>query len=217
MGLPVHHIRTKMGRSFLVEHRGVLTLIDTGWRGSDRRILRALEAIGRKPDDIGQILLTHSHGDHSGSAARMRERLDAPIVASAIDAEVIAGREPYAHAPAVYARAAYGFLAGYERFDVDRTLTDRTEIEGGLIVIPAPGHTRGHVAVWAPDHRALFAGDAVWNLGPVRLSWRPFTQDPERNRESVRELADLPADGLFLGHGAPVRRDGRERLRSLVR
>ncbi|MGH2739787.1 MAG: hypothetical protein ACRDH6_04790, partial [Actinomycetota bacterium] len=63
---------------------------------------------------------------------------------------------------------------------------------------------------------ALFCGDSVWNLGMLRLSWKPFTQDPAQNVETVRELADLSAQSLYFGHGGPVRRDGRDRLRSLI-
>lgn len=84
------------------------------------------------------------------------------------------------------------------------------------MMIPAPGHTAGHSSVWAPDLRALFMGDSVWQIGPLRLSWEAFTQDYERNAEAVRELADLPSDVLLLGHGAPVRRSGRDRLRELL-
>ncbi|MGH2739925.1 MAG: MBL fold metallo-hydrolase, partial [Actinomycetota bacterium] len=104
MPLPIHQILSRTGRSFLVEHGGALTLVDTGWRGSEKRILRALEKVGKKPDDIEQIVITHAHGDHSGTAKRMRELTDAPIVASAEDAAVMSGKEPYAYAPRAWAR-----------------------------------------------------------------------------------------------------------------
>ena len=205
-----------VGRAFLVEHRGVLTLVDTGSAGSARRVLTALEAVGRAPDDVRQIVLTHSHGDHAGEGARLRELTGAPVLAGAADVEAIAGRAPYAHAPRAWGRAVYGWLARFPRFEVDRGVTERTEIDGGLVVLPAPGHTAGHLAVWAPDDRALMAGDAVWNVAGFRPSWRAFTQDPERNRETVRELADLPSESVFTGHGPPIRRGGRSHLRALA-
>lgn len=212
----VRPILARAGRAFLVEQQGILTLVDTGAPGSLRRIRRALARIGRRPEDIRQIVLTHCHGDHAGEAGRIRELTGAPVIAGARDVGVIEGRDPYPGPKAAWGRLLYGWLRGYPRFGVDRAVSERTEIDGGLVVIPAPGHTAGHLAVFAPDARALFLGDAVWQIGPLRASWRAFTWDPARNLESIRELADLPSDALFLGHGPPVRRAGRDRLRSLA-
>ncbi|HEX9823707.1 MAG TPA: hypothetical protein VGB51_04850 [Actinomycetota bacterium] len=71
--------------------------------------------------------------------------------------------------------------------------------------------------MYAPHHRALFTGDAMWQMGPLRPSWGPFTADPDRNLESIRELAGLPSEAVCLGNGAPVCRDGQARLPALVR
>ncbi len=119
-------------------------------------------------------------------------------------------------APAAWGRALYSNrLKGYPRFEVDRAVDDRTEVDGGLDMIPAPGHTPGHMAVWAPDLQALFVGDSVWNVTDLRPSWKAFTWNWDLNRESVRTLADLPSESLWGGHGCTVRRNGHSRLRSL--
>ena len=217
MALPVHRLFTRVGRSFLVEHRGALTLVDTGTQKDPPRIQRALERLGKTPGDVRQILLTHSHGDHSGGAKALRELCEAPVFAGAADIDVIAGREPYVMAPAPWGRVLYSNrLKGYPRFEVDHALDDRTEVEGGLEMIPAPGHTPGHMAVWAPDLQALFVGDSVWNLPRVKESWKAFTWNRELNHESVRGLADLPSESLWFGHGYAIKREGRSRLRSLT-
>lgn len=217
MALPIHRLFTRVGRSFLVEHRGVLTLVDTGTRRDPARILRALDRVGRKPEDVRQILITHCHGDHSGGAKTMRDLTAAPVFAGAEDAEVIAGRAPYPPAMAAWGRLLYTKrLKDYPRFDVDHPVRDRTDVDGGLELIPAPGHTGGHLAVWAPDLQALFVGDAVWNLPNLRESWKAFTPDREANHDSVRKLADLPSQSLWFGHGFTIRRDGRSRLRDLA-
>ena len=216
MSLPVHRLFTRVGRSFLVEHRGVLSLVDTGTEKDPPRILRALEKLGRKPEDVKQILLTHGHGDHSGGAKGTAELTGAPVFAGAADAEVIAGRAPYEMAVAAWGRALYSNrLKDYPRFEIDHPLSDRTEVESGLEMIPAPGHTPGHMAVWAPDLQALFLGDSVWNILNLRESWKAFTPDREANHESVRKLADLPSESLWFGHGFAIHHGGRSRLRSL--
>ncbi len=216
MSLPVHKLPTRVGRSFLVEHRGVLTLVDAGTRGEPEKIARSIRAVGRKPEDVQQILITHGHGDHAGGAARLRQLCDATVYCGAGDADVISGRRPYDMAVAGWGRAMYGWLSRYPRFEVDHVVSERTEVDGGLEIVPAPGHTRGHVAVWAPDLEALFVGDAVWNLAGFRESWKAFTQDPERNAETLRELAELPSQALFFGHGNTIRKGGRDRLRGLA-
>lgn len=195
----------------------MLTLIDSGAHGSMRRILRALVRDGRKPEDVRQILLTHSHGDHSGEAKAFRERWGTRIVAGAADVPVLEGREPYVGPRTWWGKLGYGWLRRFPRFSPDVAAEGRTEVGGGLVLLPAPGHTPGHMVVYAPDHRALFLGDAVLNIGQLRASWPTFTWDPVRNLESIRELSDVPAEALFLGHGGPIRRDGQARLRALVR
>ena len=216
MALPVHKLPTRVGRSFLVEHRGILTLVDAGTRNEPEKIARAIRALGRKPEDVRQIVLSHGHGDHAGGAARMRQLCEAPVYCGAGDADVIAGQRPYDMARAAWGRAMYGWLARYPRFEVDHAVDERTEIDGGLEIVPAPGHTRGHIAVWAPDHQALLVGDAVWRLGRLTDSWKAFTQDREQSAETVRLLADLPSQSLFFGHGTTLRRGGRDRLRKLA-
>jgi glyoxylase-like metal-dependent hydrolase (beta-lactamase superfamily II) len=216
VSLPIQPVLGRVGRAFLVEHRGVLSLVDTGAPGSGARIRSILWRAGRRPEDVRQILLTHCHGDHAGTAARLRKELDAPVVVSAADAGVVRGRDPYPFPPAAWGRAAYGWLSRYRRLEPDSVVEGPTEVDGGLRLLPAPGHTEGHSVVWAPDLRALFLGDAVWNLGRLGASWRAFTQDYDRNVESLSELADLPTEVLLFGHGPPVHRGGRDRLRSLV-
>ncbi len=45
-----------------------VTLIDTGTPGSEKKILAAMRALGKAPQDLHHIILTHVHSDHAGSA-----------------------------------------------------------------------------------------------------------------------------------------------------
>ena len=198
---------------YLVEHRGVLSLVDTGSPGCAKRVLGALRATGRRPEDLHQIVLTHCHGDHAGDAKQLSGLTGATVVAGDADAAVIAGVAPYPGPRDPLSRALFRRFERFSRFPVDRRVSGEEDLDGGLRAIPAPGHTLGHIAVFAPDLSALFVGDAVWHLGPLRPSWRRFTQDVERNADSVRRLAGMGADRVLLGHGASISGD---RLRTLA-
>jgi glyoxylase-like metal-dependent hydrolase (beta-lactamase superfamily II) len=53
----------------LADDDGSLTLVDAGLRRADRRVLAALEQLGRAPGDVQRILMTHAHADHAGGLA----------------------------------------------------------------------------------------------------------------------------------------------------
>jgi glyoxylase-like metal-dependent hydrolase (beta-lactamase superfamily II) len=64
--------------TFLAHTREGTVLIDTGTGGSlaptNGWLLRNLEAAGLKPQDIGAVLLTHMHPDHSAGLTNTESR-----------------------------------------------------------------------------------------------------------------------------------------------
>jgi len=50
-----------------------ITLIDTGVKGSEAAIFEYIQQHNRKYTDIDRVILSHSHPDHVGSAARIKE------------------------------------------------------------------------------------------------------------------------------------------------
>jgi len=199
---------------FLVEHRGVLSLIDTGTPGSADRALAAIAKAGHKPEDIRQIVLTHCHGDHAGEAKRLHDATGAMIVSGAEDVGPIEGTAPYPAPPGRISGRVFGGLSKFARVSVDQGVSDREHLEGGLVAIPAPGHTAGHIAVQAPDLDTIFVGDLVWHIGPVKPSWEPLTQDVARNAESIKEIAALDVAKVVVAHGSPITG---ERLKALAK
>jgi glyoxylase-like metal-dependent hydrolase (beta-lactamase superfamily II) len=198
---------------FLVEHRDVLTVVDTGGpHASVGRILKGIRRMGREPEEVRQLVLTHCHGDHTGRAKALQEATGATVIAGEADAPVIEGRAPYP-GPKGLAGLPYQWFSGFDRLSVDRIISGREEIDGGLVAIPTPGHTAGHISVLAPDHEALLIGDTVWHLGPVLPSWKSFTWDRSANAESIKRLAELRVGRVSPGHGPDF---GGDRLRDLA-
>ena len=74
----VHTIESLgIGRAYLYQEQDRLTLIDTGLTDSTERILAVVGKIGRKPEDVRRIFITHHHNDHTGSLADLVERTGA--------------------------------------------------------------------------------------------------------------------------------------------
>ncbi len=55
--------------AFLIDEG--LTLIDSGLPKNAAEIEEAIRSIGRAPEDLTSIVLTHAHPDHLGSAAHL--------------------------------------------------------------------------------------------------------------------------------------------------
>ena len=53
-------------RVTVVVENGEALLIDAGLRGSSGTILQGLETLGLFPEQIGMVVITHAHPDHSG-------------------------------------------------------------------------------------------------------------------------------------------------------
>ena len=83
---------------------------------------------------------------------------------------------------------------------------DPVEIEPGLLMIPTPGHTKGH-AVFLWRNRFLFTGDHLaWNERTEHLyafrsaCWYSWSEQIE----SMARLLDYTFEWVLPGHGRPV-------------
>ena len=211
----VHAIESLgIGRAYLYQERDKLTLIDTGLADSADRIFAVVEKIGRKPEDLRQIFITHHHNDHTGSLADVIERSNAQVFAHKIEAPVIRGDQP-AHEPDANALRSVlrPFMGGEAKSAqparVDRELEDGDEIDvgGGASVLHVPGHTMGSAALFIPKHRMLFAGDAAVSalgLGPPAGPFGMFNENREEATLSFKKLAALDFNVAFFGHGKPM-------------
>lgn len=206
---------------FLLLDRRV-TIVDAGLPGSTSRILQALRAAGRDPDDVEQILITHYHPDHLGGLAGLLKFVPARVGVHAIEAPSVRGAAPIPaplRSPALAARLAPA-MRWVPRARVDTILQDGDELPvlGGLRVVHTPGHTPGHIALHLPEQGVLISGDALQRrprglIPPVRfVSW-----DWLAALRSIERLATLEFDVLALSHFPPLRGRACEEVRRLAR
>ncbi len=209
------------GQCYLWRDGSEVTLIDSGPPGSAPAISSALAELDLPTDAVARVVLTHSHVDHSGSAADVRA-WGAQVWVHAGDAPVVRGDVPEPRASLLPSEQALfeqtgAVLPASPPCPVDRVLKDRDELPfgGGAIVVHTPGHTDGSIGVHVPLDRVLFTGDtAAEHEGALILG--PFNLDRARAAESFRLLAALDTDIACFGHGTPLVGGAGEQLRAVT-
>lgn len=208
---------------YVLEAGGRLTVLDAGLPGQWDGFCAALARLGRTPDDVDAVLLTHHHPDHVGSAERLRAA-GARVLAHPADMPFLRGERHLSRRAIVpylrrrwYRRYMLHLLASR----VTRTppvaaldeLADGEvlDVPGSPRVVHAPGHTAGSCALLLEDRSLLFTGDALVTLdmtrghtGP-RIIRGPQTEDARLALESLDVLAATRAETVLPGHGEPWR------------
>ena len=172
-------------------------LIDSGMASSQEFILDYVKKIGRKPEEISLLILTHSHPDHVGAAKAVKETTGCSVAAHAAERSWIEDVDLQARE-----RPVPGFksLVGGS-VKVDRALQDgeilvlRNGSSGSLKVevIHTPGHSSGSISLWLPDERALLTADAVPIPGDM-----PIFDDISASVASIQRLRSIYGIGVLL-------------------
>ena len=199
---------------YLVEGDEV-TIIDTGGKGSASQIIDGLAELGKSPEDVKRILLTHGHQDHAGSAARLAAATGAPVYVHAADAGHVREGSDY---PKLKPRTLFGRLillmgppTSVEATPIAGELSDGDDV-AGMRVIHTPGHSPGHVAFHWPRHGGvLIIGDAAFNL--PYLAAAHLYDDLDSVWSSLRKIAALEFEVACFGHGRVIRRQAAQRFR----
>ncbi len=217
-------VRTRGSRAYLAVDGSDITLIDTGNPGSGSRILHAVEEIGRSPEDIKTIVITHFHLDHVGGLAELQGWIPARTGVHLAEARHVESEKPlptpFTHP--LLARICEPYLLrndpGAARVDVYLNDGDELPALGGMRIVHAPGHTAGSISLHFPNRGVLLIGDAMqFKFGRLMLPSRLFTQDMDEATDSVRKLAALDFETLCFSHFRPILTGADARVREFAR
>ncbi|MEL6543130.1 MAG: MBL fold metallo-hydrolase [Myxococcota bacterium] len=210
----------KLAAAYLLEYGGELACVDTNTNDAVPGILDALESMGRAPDDVRYIVVTHVHLDHAGGCGQ--------LLAACPNATVLAHPRATRHlvdpsrlvasARSVYGdaefNALYGTISGIDESRV-QSMDDESTVELGghaLRFLHTRGHANHHLVLWDVDGHRVFSGDAfgltyplLQGPGPLTFpSSSPTDFDPELARQSVRRIKACALERVYPTHFGEV-------------
>ncbi len=182
-------------------------LIDSGYAGQSAQTLALVTAALQKSAAVGRrstlslerLINTHSHADHIGGNATLKQAFGCEIIIPEGLSPVIAQWDEDALLLAPAGQRG-------ERFIHDSTLAAGDEIElGGLVwqAIAAPGHDMHAVIFYCQEKRLLISGDALWEDG-FGVVFGELMGDPQAlpaARATLETIARLAIDLVIPGHG----------------
>ncbi|MBA4423338.1 MAG: MBL fold metallo-hydrolase [Syntrophus sp. (in: bacteria)] len=171
--------------SYLIAGK-TICLVDTGVFATAPLILDYVRGLGRKPEEISMILLTHAHPDHIGGCAPIKKSAPALVAIHPAEKHWVEDIEKqYRERPIPNL-----FDLVRESVPADLELIDGETVpweEGKTIrIIDTPGHSPGSVSFFFEEEGALFSGDSVPSAGTI-----PIYVDPVASVASVQKLKKL--------------------------
>lgn len=221
----------------LLWDRHSLILIDAGYPGQLGLISKEMALAGFAVEQLTGIVITHQDIDHIGSLPMLLEAASphVEVLAHCLEKPYIQGDAPLLklhpeavaqaiaqlppHVPSQWKEAFRRTLENPPKAKVTATLSAKKELPcgGGLVVIPTPGHTPGHISLYHKPSGTLIAGDALTVAdgqlqGPVPQHCLNY----EQAKQSLQQLADYDIRSIICYHGGFYRGNCRERLAKLA-
>jgi len=164
--------------SYLLGRRRI-TLLDPGPPMVEH--VEALEAALRQiGGELTQIVVTHTHPDHSPAAAMLAERYDVPLLGRAIADD---GHQDTSFSPHIELQHEHDIDVDGER----------------LIAVHTPGHVDNHFCFLHEPSGLLFTGDHIMEGSTVVII--PPAGDMADYIASLERMLEYPLQALAPGHG----------------
>ena len=181
--------------------RGEVTvLIDPGHSHHIPSLFRQMEQDGISREEIGLVIVTHSHPDHFEGLEAFKDR---PV-------KIAMNREE-----ANYLKENGKLLFEMMGKPVSEFRVDFYLKEGQLNlgkapfdIYQTPGHSPGSLSIYWPERKVLFTGDLVFNGGIGRTDFPGG--DSKAMKDSIERISRLDTELLLPGHGEMVA--GKERV-----
>jgi glyoxylase-like metal-dependent hydrolase (beta-lactamase superfamily II) len=162
--------------TYLIETEKGTVVLDPGPEDHPEHVDAIMRHTGGQ---VAMILISHTHHDHVGAAAELKDRTGAPTV---------------------------GFkVSGIDTFDADVKLSNGDNV-AGMTAIHTPGHALDHLCFALPaknGDKVLFSADHVMSWSTSIVS--PPGGDMKDYFDSLNVLLKRDDDIYLSGHGPPLR------------
>ena len=186
-------------------------LVDTGYKDSEDKIIKAIEANGVNPKDIELIIITHGHNDHFGSAKALREKLGAKIAIHNKDVDnIIKGTNGDLEPKGIFLKVLFfisnlfGKKTKDEGLEPDIIIEDEINLNSYGVngrIIFTPGHTKGSISILLDNGDAII-GDLLMKLLPWgKPSKAAWAEDVKESDISTKKLIELAPKNIYMSHG----------------
>ena len=215
------YVRPILDAIHLIEDSGEVAIVDCAHNDSWPQVSAALTQMGRRPEDVKWLILTHVHLDHAGGAGLFMSKLpNARLVVHERGARhMIDPSKLFAGVEVVYgketAKRLYGDLLpiSESRVQIGKhgdvlALGQRT-----LEILDTPGHARHHISIVDHAAKGVFSGDTfglsyreldVDGKAFIFPTTTPVNFEPEAMHASIELMRSFKPAGIYLTHYSRV-------------
>ncbi|WP_043922721.1 MBL fold metallo-hydrolase [Paenibacillus terrae] len=211
----------------LLKDEDGLTLIDTGMLGQLEPLRKAIADVGEDISHLKRIILTHQDIDHIGNVHALLDLLpNTALLAHKDDIPYITGDRPFVkltperinQMDTAFKQQAEDMIRRLPDLRFAHALEDGEHLPygGGIQIIHTPGHTPGHISLYAPAQKLLLAADELRVVegelvGPAESA----TPDMPLALESLGKLTVLDVEKVLCYHGGFYDQNVQARLQAL--
>ena len=185
----------------LLRAHGRIVLIDTGGISMRTMLIKRFAERGLKPADITDLLLTHSHHDHSVNWTMF------PKARIVIGADELAWslKVPWGETPVPEL-----YMRELKTWPTLHTAHEGEEVFPGITAHLAPGHTPGCLVfvLHAGERDVIFSGDAAKNRAELVSGTTDMTYDAAVSKASIESIWAMwrkrPGNIVVPGHDMPM-------------
>ncbi|EKQ50674.1 MAG: Zn-dependent hydrolase, glyoxylase [Methanobacterium sp. Maddingley MBC34] len=204
-GCTIYLVTKGRSNTYLVLDDDTSVLIDTGLKNSQKELMKKLDPLlGER--NLSYLILTHTHFDHTGNAAMIKENYKARIMVQESEANnlergkttIPQGTNPLTRLLVKIGRKIKYFNE-YPHVEPDYLVGEKHLLTPKCYLIHTPGHSKGSMSLIV-DNEVALVGDAM--VGIFRWSVFPaFADDVPSMITSWEKLLKTGCNIFLPGHG----------------
>jgi glyoxylase-like metal-dependent hydrolase (beta-lactamase superfamily II) len=200
---------------FLINTGTKLILVDSGcgafFGPSFGHLVENLKASGYSPDQVDEVEITHTHGDHLGGIVKDGKAVfpHATVRVDQHDADFWLNLDNIKTAKIQMMKDmitwAVASVAPYKAINQFKPFNGKTEIAPGITAVPSYGHTPGHTAYLIESQgKKLFLVGDLFHVEAVQFpspsTSMVFDADPKESAEQRKKIfKEVSKEGYLLG------------------